>query len=438
MAYTYDDFLRTASAKNMLGRFDKEDLKITRTNPDYGLSVLRLMQDQDNANTPEAKLLAGEALNQLRANVRPVAGTDGPVEFGPDAPGTAPTQPETEQKDPSSEPGVQDPTTSAPAGDASDGGSFTYDQEDEYQKLLDAITNPGSFRYNHEKDPNWGAYRKTYLREGERATQDALARASAATGGIPSTYAITAAQQAGANYADQLAALIPTLEQNAYNRYLNQQDMQMNALQMLQADRENEYAKYLAEQELALKQQNAENWSATAGSQVEDGDLAYLRQTYPTGTISSKSTWEYLVSQYGEAALLAAGFQYQGGGKPQLETPAKGPAEPENVPVYFDGVWNPLAQTEQLVDNGSAPAIKDANPNYNGNKVDLSDLEGQGNPTFDESEILGLGLGPLSAEDVIKLIEAGVVQEYIENGQIKLRLNTHAPFFAAGAAIRKP
>lgn len=325
MAYTYDDFLRTASASKMLNRFDKDDLQITRTNPDYGLSLLSLMRDQDNAATPEARLLAGEAINQLRVQIRPGTFTDGvPVDPKPEETPveqpTAPTVPEeqpaapTVPEDlpaapsvPADTPAVQTPQTSAPAADAGEAASFTYDNEDEYQKLLAALTNPDAFRYNHEQDPNWAAYRKAYLREGERATADALARAAAATGGIPSSYAITAAQQAGANYADQLAALIPTLEQNAYSRYLNQQDRNMNALQLLQADRENEYARYLAQLELEGKQETAKD-AGTAATGISEGDLVYLKSAYPTGQITDKYFWDMMVNEYGEEALNAAGY----------------------------------------------------------------------------------------------------------------------------------
>lgn len=307
MAYTYDDFLKTATKTNMLGRFDRNDLQITRINPDYGLSMLSLMKDRDAAATPEARLLTEEAINQLKASIRPLITEDGANRE------TAPGDVSTDPQQPATAPTVQEPVTALPNPDGVDEGGFSYDKEDEYQKLMAAITNPDKFQYNYENDPNWGAYRKAYLREGERATADALARAAAATGGIPSTYAITAAQQAGANYADQLAGLIPTLEQNAYSRYLNQQDMKLNALQLLQEERENEFAKYLAEQELKAQQQEQKNQTTEvldAGTAIPEGDLAYLRTAYPTGKITSKSTWDWLVEEFGEEALKAAGYSY--------------------------------------------------------------------------------------------------------------------------------
>lgn len=78
-----------------------------------------------------------------------------------------------------------------------------------------------SFSYDMESDPVYQAYQKQYAREGKRATQNALGAAASATGGIPSSYAVTAASQAGDYYASQMADKVPELYNQAYNRYLN-------------------------------------------------------------------------------------------------------------------------------------------------------------------------------------------------------------------------
>lgn len=117
-------------------------------------------------------------------------------------------------------------------------GQFQYGKENAYQKALAAVTNPTAFSYDVENDPVYSAYRKQYLREGDRAMADTLAKLSAMTGGRPSSYAVTAAQQAGNYYNSQLTDVIPTLYQNAYQRYLNGLDQQKDALSILAADRE--------------------------------------------------------------------------------------------------------------------------------------------------------------------------------------------------------
>lgn len=124
-------------------------------------------------------------------------------------------------------------------------GDFTYGNEDAYQQLLQKILNPEAFSYDPETDPRYAAYKKTYLREGDRATANALAQASAATGGVPSSYAATAAAQAGNYYAGQVADVIPQLYEDAYNQYMNEYQMQLSGLGALQDDRSFGYQEYL-------------------------------------------------------------------------------------------------------------------------------------------------------------------------------------------------
>ena len=64
--FTYDGFLTAASNAGLLGEFSQADLDTARKYPEFGYSILGLKQDIHKATTPEAKLLANEAANQLR------------------------------------------------------------------------------------------------------------------------------------------------------------------------------------------------------------------------------------------------------------------------------------------------------------------------------------------------------------------------------------
>ncbi|MFU2433092.1 MAG: hypothetical protein ACM678_04450, partial [Clostridiales bacterium] len=101
------------------------------------------------------------------------------------------------------------------------------------------------FSWSKETDPQYGSYKKTYLREGERATANALAQASAASGGRPSSYAVNAATQAGDYYATKLSDVIPTLYQQAYERYLKDYQMKLSDLNAVNQQEQLDYAKYL-------------------------------------------------------------------------------------------------------------------------------------------------------------------------------------------------
>ena len=155
MGYSYDDFLKQAKQAGLLGEFSQKDLETARINPEFGLGILRLKQDVRNATTAEQRVLANAAANQLRQSYGGYTG-------GADGSG------------------------SQPVGTSFDGG-------DAYQKLLQQVAQPGSFQYDPQTDPSYRAYRQQFTASGKRAAADALAAASASTGGIPSSYAVTAA-----------------------------------------------------------------------------------------------------------------------------------------------------------------------------------------------------------------------------------------------------
>lgn len=157
-----------------------------------------------------------------------------------------------------------------------------------------------TFSYNVESDPVYQAYRKQYTREGDRATQDALGAAAAATGGIPSSYATAAATQAGDYYASQLTDKVPELYQQAYNRYVNE-------LNQWNADRNFGYGQYVDElnQQTSNRQEALQNalYAAQYGdySKLEDLgiDISNLPEDYDR--IYNEAV---LAAQYGDYSKL--------------------------------------------------------------------------------------------------------------------------------------
>lgn len=99
-------------------------------------------------------------------------------------------------------------------------------------ELLDAISGYKPFSYDVESDPLYKLYRNQYLREGRRAVEDTMGSFAGMTGGIPSSYAVTAAAQAGNYYNSQLNDRIPELYQLAYDRYRNDYDKLFDELNM--------------------------------------------------------------------------------------------------------------------------------------------------------------------------------------------------------------
>lgn len=305
MAYTYDDFVAAANKAGLMNQFSESDLVTAQKSPEYGLSMLSLKQDAMNATTAEQKLLATEAANQLRRSYGVDSAFDGQI-----------------QK-------VQDQIGGM--------GSFRYDNETEYQKALDAVTNPAEFSYDMNEDPQYAALRKSMLRERDRSVADTLARASAASGGVPSSYAVTAAQQAGDYHTGQLGDAGITLYQNALDKYMKERNLDMSRLDALRGDRDDDYQVWLnqmgmlqnqleslqgqkTDQQTAawtqyqqlLKELEGQKADAATGA-IPENMLAALKKNYPSGIVTNRDYWQSLLGLYDEEALNAAGFRFGSG-----------------------------------------------------------------------------------------------------------------------------
>lgn len=131
-------------------------------------------------------------------------------------------------------------------------GDFTYEAAPTYtdkyagqiSDKMNGILNREEFSYDPETDETYQQYAKTYTREGDRAMRDTLAQVAARTGGMASSYAVGAAQQANQYYQQQLADKIPELKQLAYDMYLSNINLQRDDLDMLRGVSNDEYGRY--------------------------------------------------------------------------------------------------------------------------------------------------------------------------------------------------
>lgn len=124
-------------------------------------------------------------------------------------------------------------------------------QGSEYQPLRDEYLRRAAemeWNYDPNTDPVWQALQKQYRREGQRATEDTLGRYAAMTGGMPSTAAVSAAQQAGNYYAAQLSDRLPQVYQDAYNRYLQEYQRQLGISDAYAGFDDREYQRWLQSQ----------------------------------------------------------------------------------------------------------------------------------------------------------------------------------------------
>ena len=247
--YTYDQFEQAARQAGLFDKFSDADLNLARQNADAGMSILKYKQDYASATTDEARALANLGAENIRSSYGNYTGGQdgGSFHLNPMSPSSF-QQGEAPKYESRYDGQVQELWDKQ-----KNYGEFTFDQaaptyenryDEQTQQLINAMLNWEQFSYDPATDPSAQAYQKQYAREGKRATQDALAAASLATGGVPSSYAVSAATQAGDYYAAQMADKIPELYQQAYGRYLDEYNQQMQNLGMLQNAEQQDYGKF--------------------------------------------------------------------------------------------------------------------------------------------------------------------------------------------------
>lgn len=166
-----------------------------------------------------------------------------PVPFTPDASYTTPTpQPETPASVGSTQTMSETKTTDPQTPDYLK--PFTYGAapvwsgstwDDKYKAAVDAALGMNYTDWTQGAD--YAALADRYANQGQRAVQDVLGQLAARTGGVASSYAVTAAQQ---QYNDYMAQL----EEVARQMYENQRGEKLDAVGMLQSLTESDYDRY--------------------------------------------------------------------------------------------------------------------------------------------------------------------------------------------------
>lgn len=217
-------------------------------------------------------------------------------------------------------------------------GDYQSEYTDKMNGIMDTLANR-QFSYDPNQDETYKQYEESYTRNGQKAAEDTIGKVSARTGGLASSYATSAANQAYNTYMQQLADKIPELKQLAYNMYkdetanLNQQfnnylNLDQNAQNiwntnlsnlakragLLMDDRTGDYNIYDTDLQRAMQQQqNDRNYQlalqkAAADKAAADAQAAYWRSLqnqsnntktvgYWTGVDTSKDQGKLTYSQ---------------------------------------------------------------------------------------------------------------------------------------------
>ncbi len=119
----------------------------------------------------------------------------------------------------------------------------SYDKD--IQKLYQQLADIQEFSYDPYSDDLFKYYKQQYNREGKRAMEDLLGELSMNTGGVASSYAVSAAAQSLDYYNSKLTDKIPQLYSDAYERYLDNIKQKEKNLEILSELSSDEYERYL-------------------------------------------------------------------------------------------------------------------------------------------------------------------------------------------------
>ena len=159
-------------------------------------------------------------------------------------------------------------------------GAYQSAYTPQLQAQFDAIMNRQPFQYDLGTDAMFRQMGDMYTQQGRRAMQDAMGMAAEMTGGYGNSYAQGAGQAAYGNYLQNLYAMAPEFQQQAFNRWQSEGADMMDRYNAVAAREENDYARY----------QNAlNNYWAEADRAQQAADTLYNREY---GAYQDQQNWQ--------------------------------------------------------------------------------------------------------------------------------------------------
>jgi hypothetical protein len=186
--------------------------------------------------------------------------------------------------------------------------NYNYDQSGQISAKLDALLNRTPFSYDAASDPLYQQYRKQYTREADRSAEDVLGKAAVMTGGMPSTAAVAASQQASDYQMSQMTDKIPELQQLAYSMYQNGLNADRADLNTLIGLEDNNYNRWLADRnylyQLARDQVGDQQTADALAYQKQQDKLNYDYQKERDAIEDARynAEWQYKLQQAAQQA----------------------------------------------------------------------------------------------------------------------------------------
>ena len=259
-------------------------------------------------------------------------------------------------------------------------------------EILQAIMNPPKFSYDAESDPFYQILKEQAQINGTQAMEETVGQISARTGGIASSYAGVAGQQAYNGYMDNLNGQIPTLRDHAYSQYTNEQNAQRANFAMLQGMESTDYGRYMD----GIGIQNSDrNFAYQAGQdgQAQDNWLAQFGYGQQQDA-QSQANWQ---KQFGygqqQDAQSQANWQKQFGYGQQQDAQAQA-----NWQKQFE---TPKVQETTDEMDEFLGALSGQENNYNNALFDVDTIARTGGDKYDIAEKIEslVNAGMITAEE---------------------------------------
>lgn len=179
------------------------------------------------------------------------------------------------------------------------------------QAQFEAIMNRQPFQYDLGSDPMFQQASDLYVQQGRRAMQDAIGEAVGLTGGYGNSYAQGVGQAAYGNYLQQLGALAPQYQQQAYARWQQEGADMADRYNMLAAREESDYGRYQdalnnywAEVDRAQQAENnlynreyGEHMDKLAYAQ-QQAEFAQKQKEYDQSYAQQQAEWQQQLKEY--------------------------------------------------------------------------------------------------------------------------------------------
>lgn len=256
--------------------------------------------------------------------------------------------------------------------------SYNYDQSGQISAKLDALLNRTPFSYDAASDPLYQQYRKQYTREADRSAEDVLGKAAVMTGGMPSTAAVAASQQASDYQMSQMTDKIPELQQLAYSMYQDKLSGDRADLNTLIGIEDNNYNRWLADRnylyQLARDQVGDQQTADALAYQKQQDKLNYDYQKERDAIEDARynAEWQYKLQQAAQAAAQSGTRRSNNVTAPPREADYDG---------LFEAAYQSGYPQSYIANNYKKFGLSSASGAYDGYKTWLENQNGSGDET---------------------------------------------------------